>query len=280
VVGLPIVVGGSPRGVAVTPDGRKVYVTNAGNDTESLIDDTVSVIDTETDDVVATITINDSSFGVAVTPDGSKVYVTNLNRPTVSVIDTGTNTVVALIGMGVGPRGVAVTPDGSKVYVANPSDNRVAVIDTEFDTLVATIQVGTSPIGVAVTPDGSRVYVANQGSNTVSVIDTADNTVAVLAIPVGDGPRAFGLFIHPAKPLFAGTVGQATRQSSASLRSLSFCHSSRWKPRLVFTVTSCSATSCFTHSPSTQPGKWTRPPGDRPAAAMASSPGRSSLRNR
>jgi YVTN family beta-propeller protein len=40
-----IQVGANPFGVAVTPDGRKVYVANAGSNT-------VSVIDTETNTVV------------------------------------------------------------------------------------------------------------------------------------------------------------------------------------------------------------------------------------
>src|SRR4051794_5561600 len=44
-VGSPITVGGSPIGVAVTPDGSKVYVANNQ-------DGTVSLISTATDTVV------------------------------------------------------------------------------------------------------------------------------------------------------------------------------------------------------------------------------------
>jgi YVTN family beta-propeller protein len=60
-----------PFGVAVTPDGSKVYVTN-------LLSNTVSVIATATNTVSATIAVGDHPEGVAVTPDGSKVYVTKL----------------------------------------------------------------------------------------------------------------------------------------------------------------------------------------------------------
>ena len=55
---------------------------------------TVSVIDTATNTVTATVNVGRSPAGVAVTPDGRKVYVANrLDAGTVSVIDTATNTV-------------------------------------------------------------------------------------------------------------------------------------------------------------------------------------------
>jgi len=75
---------------------------------------TVSVIDTATNTVIATIPVGFEPVGVAVTPDGSKVYITNNNSSTVSVIDTVTNTVTATIPVGLFPFGVAVTPDGSR----------------------------------------------------------------------------------------------------------------------------------------------------------------------
>jgi len=195
--------------VAVSPDGSKVYVTNTFSNSN-----TVSVIDTATNTVSATIPIG-ASLGVAVTPDGSKVYVANLASNTVSVIDTATNTIIARTGdpLQGGSFGVAVSPDGSKVYVANGFGNTVSVIDTATNTVIATIFVrGFTSIGVAVTPDGSKVYVANLASNTVSVIDTAANAVGP-TIPVGNGPAAFGVFIQPPPragqppPSFAGVAG-------------------------------------------------------------------------
>src|SRR5215471_10814327 len=107
-------VGLAPAGVAVTPDGSKVYVANRA------VSGTVSVIDTATNAVSATIAVGSNPVGVAVNPDGSKVYVANQSRhSTVSVIDTSTSSVSTTIDVGPTPFGVAVTPDGSKVYVAN-----------------------------------------------------------------------------------------------------------------------------------------------------------------
>ena len=88
------------------------YITNYGSNT-------VSVIDTATNNVIATVAVGMILHGVAVTPDGTKVYVTNWGSNTVSVIDTATNTVTATVNVGNSPYGVAVSPDGTKVYVTN-----------------------------------------------------------------------------------------------------------------------------------------------------------------
>jgi YVTN family beta-propeller protein len=90
-----------PNGVVVTPDGTKVYVVNQGDsDTKP---ETVSVIDTATNNVTANVSVGPTPEGVAVTPDGSKVYVANNANATVSVIDTGTNTVIATVNVGGSP---------------------------------------------------------------------------------------------------------------------------------------------------------------------------------
>src|SRR5713101_797837 len=65
------------------------YVANAASNS-------VSVIDTASNTVVATVGVGKS--GVAITPDGTRAYVSELNS--VSVIDTTSNTVVATVGVG------------------------------------------------------------------------------------------------------------------------------------------------------------------------------------
>jgi YVTN family beta-propeller protein len=92
-------VGGHPGGVAVTPDGSKVYVT------KEEYYGTVSVIDTTTNIVTATVNGPGGNWGgVSVTPDGIKVYVENFYMGnTVSVIDTATKTVTSTVKVGTNP---------------------------------------------------------------------------------------------------------------------------------------------------------------------------------
>ena len=199
------------------------YVANS-------VSGTVSVIDTATDAVVATVTVGTSPDGVAVSPDGSRVYVANFGSGTVSVIDTATDAVVATVGAIFRPDGVAVSPDGSRVYVASSGTGTVSVIDTATDTVAATVIVVTGPNGVAVSPDGSQVYVADDVGNTVSVIDTATDTVAA-TVAVGTSPLSLGAFVGPGALIAtnssaSGSVGAQITASVPALADDTTCEPS------------------------------------------------------
>src|SRR5665811_2334543 len=96
IVTATVNVGAGPGGVAVTPDGKKVYVTNYDGNT-------TSVIDTATNIVTATGNGVIGPAGVAVSLDGKKAYVANEDEDTVSVIDTTTNTVTDNVDVGSSP---------------------------------------------------------------------------------------------------------------------------------------------------------------------------------
>jgi YVTN family beta-propeller protein len=193
-----VTVGWGPLGVAVTPDNEEVYVTNFGQDSTlvagAVEGNTVSVIRTSSNKVVATIPVGNLPAGVAIRPDGKRVYVTSRRMNKVWVIDTATHTVVDTIPVQIEPANLAFTPNGQRAYVTNFGSNSVSVIDTATETVLPVpdgdaIKVGFVPIGITITPDGTRAYVVNVFSNDVSIIDTATNTV-VGTINVGFGPRA------------------------------------------------------------------------------------------
>src|SRR5438552_2982534 len=102
-----------------TPSGSpcavRAYISNSDSNN-------VSVIDTSTNTVVATVPIGGSPRGVAVNSAGTSAYIaaiTNTNSGIVSVIDTATNTVVATVMLGnTFVEGVAVNPAGTRVYAA------------------------------------------------------------------------------------------------------------------------------------------------------------------
>jgi YVTN family beta-propeller protein len=113
-----IPVGLFPFGVAVTPDGSRVYVTNQDANT-------VSVIDPGRDIVTGTIGVGSGPVGVDVTPDGKKVYVGNGNSngtSGVSVIDAATNTVVDTITTGQQPVafGKFIQPKSKLTFAGTP----------------------------------------------------------------------------------------------------------------------------------------------------------------
>ena len=94
----------SPAGIVVTPDGKKVYVANfVSNFPAFHPSNIVSVFNTATLKVVASITVALGPFGVAITPDGSKVLTANRVNDNVSVVATATNTMTATIPSGTNP---------------------------------------------------------------------------------------------------------------------------------------------------------------------------------
>ncbi len=222
-----IPVGSRPRGIAITPDGKFLYVANQASSS-------VSVIQVESLEVTDTIAIpgGGSPYGVAVTPDGGSVYVATADdRGRIFVIDTETRTVVETIRAGRQLRNVAVSPDGTLAYVTSNGDGRVFIIDVLTNTVlralkarkayaiafqpygnavfvtsesrvgkvtmfdIATNQVlgewkvGEFPLGITTSRGGLQVYVTNRDSDFITVIDPNREEVAgTLSVRQGLGP--------------------------------------------------------------------------------------------
>jgi YVTN family beta-propeller protein len=206
--------------IAVTPDGKRVYVTTGLCSSISFdcirpesVYFAIWVIDTATNKVVAS-SGKGIADAIAFTPDGQHTYIANFDPytelPQVLVFDKGnigldTGTVISLPENG-SVDAIAITPDGRSAYVPyqinqSPDSLNVAIIETATKTVLKTIQVETPPngpgptfTGVVVTPNGKFVYVSNQAGNSVAVIDTTSNTI-VKTIPVGTSPA--GLAVTP-----------------------------------------------------------------------------------
>jgi YVTN family beta-propeller protein len=180
-----VLVGFSPRGVAVNSNTGYVYTSNE-------LSNTVSVISSTTNTVVATVTVGSLPFGIAVNPNTNRIYVTNRNSGNVSVINGNTNTVISTIAVNSNPLGVAINPNTNRIYVANFNSSTISVISGTNNTVLTTIPVGTNPMGIALNSNTGFLYVANAASDNVSVISTTNNSI-VSTIPVGDNPRGVAL---------------------------------------------------------------------------------------
>jgi YVTN family beta-propeller protein len=185
-----IPVGSHPAHVVSDPAGQFAFVTNAG-------DASVSVVDLESREVVATVGTGDYPHGLRLSPDGSELYVANVADGSVSVIDTETHEEVTRISVGEAPVQVGFTADGKQVYVSLRDENRIAVIDTASREVAATVEVNRLPIQVYGTPDSKLMLVANEGTsddpdNRVSVIETSTRQV-VATYEVGAGAHGISI---------------------------------------------------------------------------------------
>jgi YVTN family beta-propeller protein len=169
---------------------QNAYITNNQSNN-------VSVINTRTNEVIATVPLGDGHygpFGVAVSPDGRKAYIANWDY-TVSVINTASNTVAATVATAGNSIGIAVSPDGHRVYSANFYQQSLSVIDSDTNTAIAAIPAGPGPYGVVAA--NNKVYVANWTSPfTVTVVDAAANRV-ISTIPIASDTNAPGLATSP-----------------------------------------------------------------------------------
>jgi YVTN family beta-propeller protein len=172
--------GGAVAGIAISPDGTRVYVGAAdGNE--------LFAIDTATNSIAATITTsNTATVDLAISPDGSRVYAAGWVYGVydsvyyVDVINTQTNATSASIlpGNQETPMRIAVTPDGGHAYVTGDRGH-VWVVDTTVNALLSTIPVsaGNELDAVAFTPHATRAYVTCGKVNSIFVIDAAGNDV-------------------------------------------------------------------------------------------------------
>ena len=192
--------------------GPRAYVAN-------WVNATVSVIDVDTNTVIATIPVGEEgeevwgNVSVAITPDGTRAYVGNVPLPFppgpfISVIDVATNTVIARISgsTGVGtPAWITITPDGTRAMTGS-GGGTVFVLDLASHTNIAQFQPPTSGF-IAITPDGTRAYAAPGASHlemisgidlgTYTVRDPNTTTPIDLQLPGGPPQGASHLAITP-----------------------------------------------------------------------------------
>lgn len=180
--GIPV--GLKPIGVTSPPGSSKVYVSNEG-------DGTVSVISKTTLSVVDTLEVGTGSkpHHIAHSPDGRRVYVALYGTASIAVIDTGSDTVriVRSGRAGAKSHAIGVSPDGSALYVTNTKTNDIQRLDAEGRVTGDPIAVGKGPSEVLISPDGRTAYVSIRDEHEVEVVDLLTRRV-VGSVGVGTEP--------------------------------------------------------------------------------------------
>ena len=193
--GAPRLGGSDIQGLALTPDGNRLYAP-------SLDGESVSIVDAATLQQLDIILTNPlprfSPLGGALSPDGAYLYVASWTRQptTVSVIDTATQRVVGeIVSDRGGPCasaswGLDISPDGKTLYVLASDGRCVLVVDTQSQDIVDSFQIPVSGdpshlTHIAVHPDGDRAYVLEYAGD-VYVIDLASQDV-VTRVATTDG---------------------------------------------------------------------------------------------
>jgi len=163
--------------IALSRDGRLVWVVNPA-------DDSVSVIRTDKNVVIAKISVGDEPQSIALTPDNKLAFVANTAAGSVSVVrirnadprafDASVDDEVGNHGelvTGSEPWNIVASPDGRRVFVANSGQDTITVIDARKRKIIGNVDLRRSlcndpdherhfqPRGLAVTEDNRKLYV-------------------------------------------------------------------------------------------------------------------------
>ena len=107
-----------------TPDWKHLYIPNLGSNT-------LSVLNTETDEIEKHIVVGPKPEGVAVHPSGDFLYVANQDENSLYVLSTEHHGLLAKHPIGETPVRLVFSPDGRYAFTANRAGHDVSVIDTE-----------------------------------------------------------------------------------------------------------------------------------------------------
>lgn len=159
-----------PHGIAIAPDGKRIYVTNEARMT-------LDVVDSRTLKVFKQIPLSGHPNNVAVTPNGAKVYVAirEEDNGAVDVIDAVSLTNINRVATDGSIHNVYVTPDGAQVFAGSIQTGVINVIDVERDSIAWTIKMdaGIRPMAFTKNGDGStrEIFVQLSDFHGFAIID-------------------------------------------------------------------------------------------------------------
>src|SRR5215475_8984198 len=179
----------------------RLFVTNE-------VSGDMTVIDSATYKVIATVPLGKRPRGIHASPDRKTIYVALSGSPIagpdvdestlpppdksadgIGVFDVAQNKVVRVIKGGSDPENFDISKDGTQIFISNEDDSAVSVVDIASGNVVKSAKVGEQPEGVKATPDGKLVYVTSEETGTISVFEPASGKI-VKTFKVGHRPRS------------------------------------------------------------------------------------------
>ncbi len=176
-----IPLGKCPVYAVESPDSRRVFVLNRGDDTITVIDSLNNTLDNRCPPPTGCVN------------QAGQHYFSHPSLP----LSTAAGLTGANVPATAGPVYAEYNSATSQLIVADYDGNTMSVIDVSLDVYgndsptfgtTFTIPVGANPAGVTALYDGSRAYTANQADSTVTLVNLVSHT-AVKTLPVNGHPR-------------------------------------------------------------------------------------------
>ncbi len=144
----------APAGLAVSPDGRRLYIA---------LDELDEVVEADAEHltVLRRAAVAGGPFGLALDRAGRRLFVACRQQDRVAQLDLETFREVDSLFVGLEPVSLAFTetPAGERLIVANSGSGYASVLSLAPLKEVARPTTGREPFGVAAAPDGQRAWV-------------------------------------------------------------------------------------------------------------------------
>ncbi len=154
----------APAGLAVSPDGKIIYIALDDRDQ-------IAAADAVSQKVLRRVKVAGRPFGLALDAAGQKLFVTCRDADRLAILDTQTLKETASIGVGMAPVAVAYcrTSAGERLIVANSMADNISVLSVSPLREIGRPSAGREPFDVTVNPDGTRAFVVNRMAWLASV---------------------------------------------------------------------------------------------------------------
>ena len=181
--------------------GPRIYVTNE-------VSGDLSIIDSGTLKVIATVPLGKRPRGIHSSPDHKTLYVALSGTPIagpdvdestlplpdksadgIGVYDVAQNKVLRIIPGGSDPENFDISKDGKQLYISNEDISAMSIVDVATGKVLNTIKMGGQPEGVKTSPDGKQVFITSEEDGTIAVLDPAAAKI-VATFKVGHRPRS------------------------------------------------------------------------------------------
>ena len=161
--------GSMPKGVSLSPDTKRAYVTNFGQSNGHNIE----IVDAQSLAHLDTIDLPGNVVESVLSADGTTIFASNFIRNSVQFVDVKTKRVSKEIPTGTHPKILVLSPDAKSLFAANWSGDSVTQIDIASAKVIRTVPAGKNPRGMVMTKSGT-LYVANFNGESIDVFKGAD----------------------------------------------------------------------------------------------------------
>ena len=155
--------GNGPDGIGISPDDKKIYITNTKDGTISIIK-----LDDKTSKLINT---GGKPELIHSNRDRSRLYISNFDKNLVHIIDTGKDAIIKEITGLDGPEEAVLSKSEKVLYIVNFNTSKIFTYDADkYEKLDKEYVVGKKPIGIVSAINDTKLYVSNYGDNTISII--------------------------------------------------------------------------------------------------------------